>query len=74
MKTQIIQLEAHDDIVSTRDKMGWSQTSRIVLVWPNKGKILDRRLDLVLLQRHSMLLGAQLALVTQEEEILFHAH
>ncbi len=74
MKTQIIQLEAHDDTVSARDKMGWSQTSRIVLVWPTKGKILDRRLDLVLLQRHSFSLGAQLALVTQEEEILFYAH
>jgi hypothetical protein len=36
MKTQIIQLESHDDIISIRDKMGWSQTSRILLVWPEK--------------------------------------
>ncbi len=74
MKTQIIQLEPHDDVVSTRDKMGWSQTSRILLVWPTKGRLLERRLDLVLLQRHSFLLGAQLALVTQEAEILYNAH
>ena len=73
MKTQIIQLEAHDDTVSTREKMGWSQTSRIVLVWPVRGMVLDRRLDLVLLQRHAASLGAQLALVTRNEEILFHA-
>ena len=64
MKTQLIQLDPSDDVISVRDKMGWSQTSRILLVWPEKGLILTRRLDMLLLQRHSSALGAQLALVT----------
>jgi hypothetical protein len=64
MKTHIIQLERHDDAISTRDKMMWGSSSRILLVFPEKGSILTRRVDLVLLQRHSTALGAQLALVT----------
>ena len=73
MKTQIIQLEPHDDVISTRDKMGWSQTSRILLVWPDKGKILDRRLDLVILARHGRSLGSQLALVTRDSNVKSNA-
>lgn len=73
MKTQILQLEAHDDIISARDRMGWGQTSRIVLVWPAGARVLSRRLDLVLIQRHSASLGAQLALVTRDPDVRYHA-
>jgi hypothetical protein len=73
MKTQIIQLEAYDDNVSVRDKMGWGQTSRILLVWPAQGRPLERRLDLVLLQRHSLALGAQLGLVTHDGQVRANA-
>lgn len=65
MKEQVLHLDPHDDFVSARDKMGWVQTQRVVLVWPPQGpQPLDRRLDLVLLHRHAHRLGAQLALVT----------
>jgi len=74
MKTQLIQLDPSDDVISVRDKMGWSQTSRILLVWPEHGGSLARRLDLVLLQRHSNQLGAQLALVTQSMAVQEIAH
>lgn len=73
MKTQILQLEPHDDIISARDKMGWSQTSRILLAWPERGRVLTRRLDLELLLRHSQILGAQLALVTHDRDVRYHA-
>lgn len=73
MKTQIIQLEPHDDIVSARDKMGWGQTSRILLIWPDTGRVLDRRLDLILLQRHATTLGAQLAIVTTDPNVRYLA-
>ena len=53
--------------------MGWSQTGRVVLVWPGRGRLLDRRLDLVLLLRHSQSLGAQIALVTNDPEVRFQA-
>ena len=73
MKTQILRLEPHDDVVSARDKMEWSQTGRILLVWPDRGAILNRRIDLVLLQRHSHSLGAQLAVITRDLRVCYHA-
>lgn len=73
MKTQILQLEPHDDIISARDKMGWAKAGRILLVWPERGRILTRRLDLELLLRRSQSLGAQLALVTDDPDVRFHA-
>ena len=69
MKTQIIQLEPHDDVISTRDKMGWDKAGRILLVWPDRGQVLNRPLDLVLLQRYSATLGAQLALVSTDPQV-----
>lgn len=53
--------------------MGWSQTRRVLLVWPTRGRILTRQLDLVLLLRHSLNLGVQLALVTNDPEVQFNA-
>jgi hypothetical protein len=38
VKIQLIRLEEHDDIISARDKLGWGQTGRVVLVWPEAGK------------------------------------
>src|SRR4030067_243371 len=32
MKTQILRLDPHDDVISTRDKMNWGQTGRVLLV------------------------------------------
>ncbi len=73
MKTQILRLEPHDDYISVRDKLGWTQTGRIVLVWPRKARILQRELDLVLLQRQAGAFGGQLALVTRDRAVRFHA-
>src|SRR5512134_1278429 len=73
MKTHIIQLEQYDDIVSARDKMSWAKGDRILMVWPERGRVLYRRLDLALLQRQSQAQGAQLALVTQDPEVRYFA-
>jgi hypothetical protein len=73
VKTQIIQLDPHDDVISASDRMGWGQTGRILLVWPEGEHVLFRRLDLVLLQRRSNSLGAQLALVTHDSEVRAYA-
>lgn len=54
--------------------MGWSQTGRVVLVWPARGRLLYRRLDLVLILRHSRSLGVQIALVTTDPEVRFQAN
>jgi hypothetical protein len=73
MKTQILRLEPHDDVISARDKMEWSQTGRILLVWPERGRILNRRIDLILLLRHSQSLGALLAVISRDPQVCYHA-
>jgi hypothetical protein len=73
LKVQIIQLNAHDDHVSARDKMAWSRAHRMVLVWPERGRLLDRLLDLMLLQRQATRQGAQLGIVCQDPEVIEHA-
>ena len=64
MKTNVIQLEPHDDIVSIKDKMTWRTCRRIILVWPKRGRILKNELELELLRRAANSLGAELVLVT----------
>ncbi len=73
MKTHVIHLAAHDDYHSTRDQMTWGKSARILLVLPRKERILRSRLDLVLLERQAVALGAQLALVTDDELVLGNA-
>ncbi len=73
MKTFILKLEPHDDIVSVKDKMGWAKNSRILIVWPEDGAQLNRKLDLVLLQRASQELGTQIALVSKDPEVRYQA-
>lgn len=65
MKTQLISLEAHDDLISIRDRMSWAKTPRILLVWPTSIRVSLRQLDLKVLLRHAASLGAQLGLVTR---------
>jgi hypothetical protein len=69
LKTQIITLESHDDLISVRDKLSWAKTPRILLVWPKYEKVTLRVLDLKVLQRHTDSLGAQLGLVTRRGNV-----
>lgn len=69
MKTQIITLESHDDLISVRDRMSWAKTPRILLVWPKYEKVTLRQVDLKVLQRHALSLGAQLGLVTRGRRV-----
>jgi len=69
MKTQIITLESHDDVISVRDRLSWAKTPRILLVWPKYEKVTLRQVDLKVLQRHALSLGAQLGLVTRARRV-----
>src|SRR5215216_551056 len=69
VKTQIITLESHDDLISVRDRMSWAKTPRILLVWPKYEKVTLRQVDLKVLQRHASTLGAQLGLVTRARRV-----
>lgn len=53
--------------------MSWSQTGRILLVWPAHGHVLNRKLDLNLVKRHASMMGTQIALVTHNSEVRFYA-
>ncbi len=39
MKTHVIQLDSNDDFISIRDKTGWVKAPRILIVWPDIGRI-----------------------------------
>lgn len=63
MKTQVIQVEAHDDVVSLRDKLSWVKARRVLLVYPRRGAALDTRLAWLLLRRQAEAMGASLGVV-----------
>ncbi len=65
LKTKIITLESHDDLISVRDKLSWAKTPRILLVWTKYARVNLRLIDLKVLQRHADALGAQLGIVTR---------
>jgi len=69
MKTKIITLESHDDLISIRDRLSWAKTPRILLVIPKFEKVALREVDFKILQRHAATLGAQLGLVTRTRRI-----
>ena len=73
MKTHVIQLDRHDDVTSVTDKITWSKSNRVLLVWPRRGQVLNRPLDLQLIQRACAGLGADLACVADDNDVLDHA-
>jgi len=69
VKTQIITLESHDDLISIRDRLSWVKTPRVLLVVPKYAKVTLRFVDLKVLQRHAESLGSQLGLVTRRASL-----
>src|SRR5689334_18562617 len=73
-KSDYIQLENADDVASIRDRLSFLRGQRVLLIWPEEGTILTRKLDLVLIQREAMRRAIRLALVTHDSEVIRHAH
>ncbi len=69
MKTHLITLAAHDNLISIKDRMSWAKAPRILLIWPKGERVPLRPLDLKLLQRHARHLGADLGLMTRDRRI-----
>src|SRR5260370_14115636 len=65
MKTQIIALESHDDLISVRDRMSWAKLPSIFIVRTKYEKVKLRPVDLLILKQHARYLGADLGLVTR---------
>ncbi|MBZ0296022.1 MAG: baseplate J/gp47 family protein [Anaerolineae bacterium] len=72
-RPEFIQLEQGDDVPSIRDRISFFHGKRILLIWPEEGTALTRKLDLVLIQREAMRRAIQLALVTHDPQVIKHA-
>ncbi|UCF61521.1 MAG: baseplate J/gp47 family protein [Anaerolineaceae bacterium] len=59
--------------MSTLDKLGWAKAPRVLIVWPRYGRVLTRRLDLVLIQRNAQQRSKQIGLVTHDPDIRAYA-
>lgn len=69
MKMQLIQLDKFDDVHSVIDKIKWSKSSRLLLVFPRRGKLLRQALDIRRVNRAVHDLGSQVGFVTLDESL-----
>lgn len=67
MKTTILQAETYDSTPSLVERIKGCKSPRILLVFPREYRKYPRRLDLVELQRAVKQVGAELAIVSQNE-------
>ncbi len=72
-RPEYIQLEPNDDIAHLRDRLSFIRGRKVLLVWPEHGTALTRRLDIVLVQREARRRNLQLAFVTHDKDVINHA-
>lgn len=72
-KPEFVQLENSDDANSVRDRLSFMRGQQVLLIWPERGTVLTRKLDLVLIQREAMRRAIRLALVTHDAQVIKHA-
>jgi len=70
---EYVQLDNNDDVITVKDRLSFIRGRRVLLIWPEEGTTLTRKLDLVLIQREADRRAIQLALVTHDAEIIAHA-
>ncbi|MDQ7035159.1 MAG: hypothetical protein Q9P01_10075, partial [Anaerolineae bacterium] len=73
IKPEYIQLETGEDIPSVRDRLSFIRGKRVLIIWPETGTALSRKLDLVFMQRNAKRRVIQLALVTHDPQVIVHA-
>lgn len=77
MKSQqptYIQLDIGEDIASIRDRLSFIRGQRVLIIWPENGTALTRKLDLVFIQREARRRVLHVALVTHDETVINHAN
>lgn len=72
-ETERLQLAPTDTVVTVRERLATLRGRRVLLVWSPEGALLGRKLDLVLIQRDADRRAIQLALVSQDKDIIAHA-
>lgn len=69
-KPVYIQLDKGDDVAAVRDRLSFIRGRRVLLIWPEQGSAIQRKLDLVLIQREAKRRAIQIAFITQDPKIL----
>jgi len=72
-KPEFVQIEAGEDVASIKDRLSFMRGENVLLIWPEEGTALTRKLDLVLIQREAMRRAIRLALVTHDAEVIKNA-
>lgn len=72
-RIQTIQLEPFDDVTSIRDRLQFVEMQRVLLVFPEHGQVLRRKLDLILIQREAARRHLHLALLCHDPDVAAHA-
>ena len=72
-ETERLQLEATDTVVTIREGLSHLRRRRVLLIWPPDNPPLQRKLDLVLIQREAYRRAIQLALVSTDRHIIAQA-
>jgi hypothetical protein len=70
---EYVQLDKNDDVVAVKDRLAFIRGRRVLIIWPEEGTTLTRKLDLVLIQREADRRAIQLALVTHDAQVIAHA-
>lgn len=68
-KAEYLQLEPTDDVTTVRDRLAFLRGKRVLLIWPEDGTVLTRKLDLVLIQREAIRNNVRLAIVTHDPQV-----
>lgn len=68
-----VQIEANEAPESVKDRLSFLRGQNVLLIWPEEGTVLTRKLDLVLIQREAMRRAIRLALVTHDPQVIKHA-
>lgn len=71
---EYLQIDTNEDVVSVRDRLSFIRGKRVLLIWPEDGTALTRKLDLVLVAREARRRVLQLALVTHDVNVIRHAN
>jgi Baseplate J-like protein len=70
MKTQVVWVSNFEDFLSIYEKISWVKVPRLVLAFHSDSKISLERFDLVRINRQVKKLGAKLAIVSEQADIM----
>jgi len=68
-----VQLESGEDATSVRDRLSFLRGQNVLIIWPEDGTAINRKLDLVLIQREAMRRAIRMAFVTHDPQVIQHA-